>query len=276
MDRISIKNLVVFAKHGVFQEEQTLGQKFLISADLYVNTRAAAQHDDLQQSVDYGRVAQDLTAWMQTTTHALIETAANQLARQLLHTYPLIQQVDLQLQKPWAPVGLPLDTVTLSISRRWRPAVIALGSNLGDRQLYLDIALEKLTTHPDIRMRKASDYIETAPVGYTDQNNFLNAVCLVDTLLSPHALLQTLHTIEAETGRTRTIHWGPRTLDLDLIYYDQELIHDATLTVPHPRVQERAFVLGPLADIAPYYLDPRYGVTVEILCDRLQQRSVQS
>ena len=125
-------------------------------------------------------------------------------------------------------------------------AVVALGSNLGDRVGYLRFALAELAP------RLVSDVYETGAVGGPDgQGPFLNMVAVVDTDLGPEQFLARLHDIERRAGRQRTIHWGPRTLDLDLLFHDDVHIETDTLTVPHPRIAERPFVTAPLADVAP-------------------------
>jgi 2-amino-4-hydroxy-6-hydroxymethyldihydropteridine diphosphokinase len=130
-------------------------------------------------------------------------------------------------------------------------AFIALGSNLGDpRQQVLD-AMEALQALPDSHVLQRSKLYRTPPWGVLDQPDFVNAVVVIDTGLAPHALLDALHAIEQQAGRVRVQRNGPRTLDLDLLYMDGVQIDDTRLTVPHPRIAERAFVLLPLADVAP-------------------------
>jgi 2-amino-4-hydroxy-6-hydroxymethyldihydropteridine diphosphokinase len=128
-------------------------------------------------------------------------------------------------------------------------AYLALGSNMGDRFGYLGRAVELLHRHEKIEVVNTSSIYETDPVGYTDQDAFLNMVVKVQTGLSPLDLLDAVNRIEAELGRKREIRWGPRTLDLDILLYNQENINSEKLTVPHPRMQERAFVMIPLLEI---------------------------
>jgi 2-amino-4-hydroxy-6-hydroxymethyldihydropteridine diphosphokinase len=128
-------------------------------------------------------------------------------------------------------------------------AYIGLGANLGDAPATLRSAASALARAG--RVSAASRLYETEPVGLRDQPRFTNAVCRLETELSADALLAELQAIEAEFGRVRTVRFGPRTLDLDLIAYDDERSHDERLTLPHPRAREREFVLRPLADIAP-------------------------
>jgi len=140
---------------------------------------------------------------------------------------------------------------------------IALGSNLGDREGYLRAAMAAL--EPSIQHLRVSSFHETAPVGVGLQPTFLNAVAVGDTSLTARALLDTLLAIELELGRERPFSGAPRTLDLDLILYDEAILDERDLTVPHPRFRERRFVLEPLAEIAPDWRDPVTGRTVEEL-----------
>ena len=129
------------------------------------------------------------------------------------------------------------------------PAAIGLGSNLGDRVAHLRRAVARLGSAGEV-VRTSSLY-ETSPVGGPEQGPFLNAVVILNTGLDPWPLLQLLHQIENEAGRTRNVRWGPRTLDLDLIVYDAQSLHTELLTIPHPRAHERAFVLMPLVEVWP-------------------------
>lgn len=142
-------------------------------------------------------------------------------------------------------------------------AYIALGSNLGDRELNLLRAVGEIGRLPDSRVTALSPFYETSPVGVSDQRLFLNAVLRLCTGLSPHDLLSRLQHIENVVfARTRTLRWGPRTMDLDLLLYGDVVMDDEVLTVPHPRMAERRFVLRPLCDIAPDLVHPVLGKTM--------------
>lgn len=261
MDKIRIRNLTVFAKHGVFPEERVLGQKFLISAELYLDTRVAGRQDDLTQSVDYGRVCSFLCEQMQQTFQ-LIEAAAEHLAEGILREFPLVRRVDLELEKPWAPVQLPVESVSVQISRSWHRAAVSIGSNLGDSRAHLDAAVRALREDAMCRSCQVSSYLVTRPVGYTDQPDFLNGAVILETLYTPHELLDRLQSIEQSRHRERLIRWGPRTLDLDLIFYDDLILSDARLQIPHPEAANRFFVLKPLSELAPYWMHPILRQTV--------------
>ena len=130
-------------------------------------------------------------------------------------------------------------------------AYLALGSNLGDRAAHLQFAVDALAATPGVAVTALSRVYETAPVGGPPQDAFLNAVVALDTDLEPHALLACAQRIEADAHRVRVERWGPRTLDVDLLLYDDLRLDDPDLTVPHPRMGERGFVLAPLRDVAP-------------------------
>lgn len=269
MDKIKIHDLEVFANHGVFPEETSLGQKFVISLQMEVNTRLAGKTDCLEQSVNYGEVAQFVTAFMQEHTCRLIEAAAEGLAEALLLHYPLITGVKLELKKTWAPVKLPLDTVSVEIYRSWHRVYLALGSNMGNKKVYLDEAVKAIDHTKGCRVNKVADYIVTKPYGGVEQDDFLNSALEMDTLLTPEELLQRLHEIEAEAGRERIIHWGPRTLDLDILLYDDLIMDDPHLTIPHKEMHLRDFVLQPMAQIAPYKIHPVLRKTIEQLLEEI-------
>jgi 2-amino-4-hydroxy-6-hydroxymethyldihydropteridine diphosphokinase len=145
-------------------------------------------------------------------------------------------------------------------------AYIALGSNMGDRELNLLRAVAEIGKLPDSKVTGLSPFYETSPVGVTEQDFFYNAVLRLTTALPPLNLLERLLAIESSIfGRTRTVHWGPRRMDLDLLLYADAVINEEGLTVPHPHMGERRFVLQPLCDIAPELIHPVLGKTMTIL-----------
>jgi len=136
-----------------------------------------------------------------------------------------------------------------------RRAYLGIGSNLGDRLGYLQLAVDELNRHPDIAIAAVSRVYETAPVGGPPQDAYLNAVVAIDTDLDPFDLLRECQRIEARAERVRGERWGPRTLDVDVLLVDDCRIDDPALTLPHPRMWERGFVLAPLRDVAPDLVD---------------------
>ncbi|NMF00120.1 2-amino-4-hydroxy-6-hydroxymethyldihydropteridine diphosphokinase [Aneurinibacillus aneurinilyticus] len=134
---------------------------------------------------------------------------------------------------------------------RLNRAFLGLGSNIGDRKYTLGRAVHLIHQVTEIEVLQSSSLYETDPVGYTEQDVFLNIAIEIETSLPPEELLTHMQRIETLLGRTRMIRWGPRTLDIDILLYGHEYIHHGDLQVPHPRMMERAFVLVPLAEIAP-------------------------
>lgn len=256
MDCIVIEGLEVYCNHGVFPEEKKLGQKFIVSAALYTGTRKAGLLDELDKSIDYGEVCRFITEFMKKNTYKLIEAAAEHLAKQMLLTIPSLREVELEVKKPWAPIGLPVDFVSVKIKRKWHTAYIAVGSNMGDRQGYLDMAADEIDADENCVLLKIADAIETKPYGMENQADFLNSCMEVRTLYQPRELLHVCKRIEKRANRVKTVHWGPRTLDLDIIFYDDEVVSENDLAIPHVEMHKREFVLRPLAQIAPNKIHP--------------------
>lgn len=134
---------------------------------------------------------------------------------------------------------------------------LGLGSNVGDRENQLKEAIRLLDEQSGIKVVKASSFYETEPVGYVDQPDFLNLCVEIQTELSPKAVLERGLAIEQQLHRVRKERWGPRTLDIDILLYGDQIIEEQDLTIPHPRMTERAFVLIPLQEIAPNKVEPR-------------------
>ena len=254
MDHITIENLEVFANHGMFEEEVNLGQKFLASVRLYFDASVAGKSDDITKSVNYAKVCSDITKWMKTNSCRLIETVAERLAAKLLKDYEIVREVEVTIKKPWAPIGLPLECVSITISRKWHIAYLSIGSNMGDKRKYLQDGIEYIANNENIRVLAVSELIETKPYGGVEQDDFLNGAVKLETLLNPHELLQLLHEAENAAGRVRTVRWGPRTLDMDILLYDDLTINEEDLKIPHPDMMNRDFVLRPLEEIAPEIL----------------------
>jgi 2-amino-4-hydroxy-6-hydroxymethyldihydropteridine diphosphokinase len=144
-------------------------------------------------------------------------------------------------------------------------AYVALGSNLREPRRQLQDAFEALGRLPQTRLLACSSLYRSAPVGYADQPDFVNAVVALRTGLSPRALLEVLLALERIQGRVRSFQNAPRTLDLDIVLYGEQVIHETGLTIPHPRMHQRAFVLVPLAEIAPDAVVPGQGRVRDLL-----------
>jgi 2-amino-4-hydroxy-6-hydroxymethyldihydropteridine diphosphokinase len=150
---------------------------------------------------------------------------------------------------------------------------LALGTNVGDRRANLRAALAALP--PEVAVLAESMIYETPAWGYEDQPPFLNMAIKAETNLVPLALLEHLKLLENELGRTPTFHWGPRLIDMDILFYDSLVLNSPQLVIPHPRLRERAFVLVPLADIAPDLLHPMLGKTIRQLLEQVDTSDIK-
>lgn len=269
-DEIRIEELEIYAHHGVYPEETRDGQIFYVNGVLYLDVQAGGACDDLEKTVNYGTVCRFINDWMHENTCQLLEAAAERLADAVLLEFRQAAGVKLEIRKPHAPISLPFGCVSVMVHRKWHRVYIGMGSNMGDRESCLQEAVRALREHPLIEVKKCSSVIETPAYGGVEQGDFLNGALEIETLLGPWELLEELHRLEARAGRVRTVRWGPRTLDLDILFYDKMCIETEDLVIPHPDLENREFVLIPLKEIAPWLRHPAHNKTVTGLLDELQ------
>jgi len=274
MDEIRIRELEIYAYHGVYPEENQKGQKFFVNTTLYTDTRKAGRQDELQLSTNYGEVCIFIQRYMTERVCKLLETVAEGMAEAILLEFPLVQKLDLEIRKPEAPISIPFSSVSVKITRGWHNAFIAFGSNMGDRDAYIQQALDSLKNHSQCKILRVSSILRTTPYGGQAEGEFLNGVLQIQTLLSPEELLELLHDIEEKAGRERTVHWGSRTLDLDILFYDDLILSTDILTIPHVDMENRDFVLQPLCEIAPYFRHPINQQTVQQMLRTLTEHHV--
>lgn len=269
MDFIKITGLCIYAYHGVLPEEKRDGQDFFINAKLFYDMKKAGQTDHLEDALNYADCCTFMGQVFTERSYDLIEAAAENLCKQLLLHYPALAAVELELRKPHAPIGMPFSDVSVNMTRGWHKAYLAIGSNLGDKRALIEQGVAALRACEEIRNVRCSSLIETEPYGPVEQDTFVNGCIAIETLLDPEALLEKLHRIEADANRTRELRWGPRTLDLDIIFYDKLVYESDTLIIPHVDMQNRTFVLQPLLELCPNYRHPVLGKTVQQLLDVL-------
>lgn len=158
------------------------------------------------------------------------------------------------------------------MEKKWHKIYIALGSNMGDKLGYLEQAVAHLREDTNFKEIRVSEYIETEPYGGVEQDAFLNGVLEAETLYTPFELLTRLQKEEQLADRKREIRWGPRTLDLDILFYDDLVILEENLLVPHIDMKNRLFVLEPLVSLAPSLIHPVYQKTVAELLEELRRK----
>ncbi len=276
MDEIRIDNLKIYAYHGVFDEENSKGQHFFVNAKLRGDFRKAGRTDDLKYTVSYADVCADIERIMKERTRHLIEAAAEDIATDLLERYELLAEAEIEIRKPEAPIEAEFESVSVRIVRCRHFAYVAFGSNLGDSESLIKEGIRKLDQTEGCHVKAVSSIYRSSAYGVEDQPDFLNGVLFLETLYEPEELLDRLQEIEKEAGRERKVHWGPRTLDLDILFFDDRVIDTNRLTVPHPDMIRRDFVMIPLKELAPYQRHPLLGKTVRELCEDERQTHILS
>jgi dihydroneopterin aldolase/2-amino-4-hydroxy-6-hydroxymethyldihydropteridine diphosphokinase len=256
MDRIDINGLRVMTVVGVLGHEREAAQPLQVDVSLEVDLADAGYSDELADTTHYGLVAESVAAVMRESKDLLLERLAQRVVETAL-LFDRVEAVEVRLTKLRPPIAEDLATTSVTMRRERRQlnvpvrtqhrAIVALGSNLGDRVGFLRFAVAELGG-----VLAQSRVYETEPVGGPDQQGaYLNMVVAVETPLDPFAFIRRCQRIEALAGRQRLVHWGPRTLDVDLLFYDDAIISTEELSVPHPRYAERRFVLHPLSEVAP-------------------------
>ena len=273
-DIIKIENLKIYAYHGVFEEEKQKGQDFYINAKLVSNLKKAGMTDCLQDSTHYGEVCLQIKKTFTEQKYDLIERACERCIEEVLVCFPLIQEMTMEVRKPQAPIPMEFESVSVEITRGWHKVYIAFGSNLGEKEKYILNAVEEFQNNKYFRKIRVSEFFYSAPYGGVEQDNFVNGVLETETILEPYELLDFLHELEAKANRVRKQHWGPRTLDLDIIFYDDLVLEEDRLQIPHKDMKNRDFVLVPLAELASYKRHPVFNTTVEEMVQNLKEHYI--
>lgn len=246
---IELRGLRALGYHGALPGEQDHAQPFEIDLDVEADLSQAAATDDLAATPDYGALVAAAARVVTDERWNLLERLAARVADEVLSCDRRVTGVTVTVRKLRPPVPVDLDSAGVRLTRRRRRAFLGLGANLGDREQALRDAVTAL---PDVVA--VSPVYATEPVGGpAGQPAYLNVVVELATALSARELLALGQRLEAGAGRDRAVEerHGPRPLDVDVLWVDGETVADADLTVPHPRIWERRFVLAPLADLAP-------------------------
>ncbi len=258
MDHILINDLRLLTVIGALPHERECAQPVSIDLSIGVDLHEAGRSDELAATVNYGAVCDRVSELVRESKDVLLERLAAKVADLVLE-FDLVAEVEVTLTKLRPPIAQEVQSTAVTIVRTraeaaapplgTHSALVALGSNLGDRESYLRFAVQELGN-----VVAMSQVFETEPIGGPDgQGAFLNMVVRVETPLDPYALIRRCQRIEANALRQRVVHWGPRTLDVDLLFFDDVHIVSDELTIPHPRTFERRFVLAPLSEVAPEF-----------------------
>lgn len=268
--------MTFYGYHGVLPEEKKIGQRFLVDVILETDLYEAGKNDRLGETINYAEVYQITREIVEGPGRNLIESVAENIAESLLRLFHRAVVCRVKVTKTDPPIAGYYDSVAVEITRKRATAYIGLGSNLGDREHYLQQALELLDQVENVAVVRCSSIYETAPYGPVEQGDFLNMAASIETLLPPMQLLKELHRIENALGRKRDIHWGPRSIDLDILLFNRDNIEEEKLSVPHPELPKRLFVLAPLMDIASHLIVPGINRSVTELYQRFKnEKGVQ-
>ena len=264
MDEIFIEGLKIYGYHGVYPEEEAGGQNFILSVRLFLSLQEAGLGDELDKSISYEEVCLFLKDEFNRQRHQLIETVAERLSAALFKKYDALKELELRVAKPEAPIDAVFENVSVCIRRKRHIVYLAYGANEGDCLKQIRDGLKMIDEDPHCGLTEKTEPIVTTPYGGVEQQDFYNGAAKIWTLYEPHELLKFLHKVEAAQGleRDKKQHWGPRALDLDIIFYDDIVLDSADLTIPHPDMAARDFVLKPLAQLAPFYRHPLTKKTV--------------
>lgn len=274
-DFIKITNLEIYAYHGVLEEEKKKGQVFFVNLKLYMPLRKPGLSDDLQDAVNYDEVCSVVVDVFTKEIYDLIEKAAEKTVEALMHQFSALQAVEMELRKPDAPITCKPEDVSVNIYREWHKVYLSIGSNHENAVGYLEEACKQIEESVYIKNFKKSSVLQTKPYGPVEQPDFHNGCVSFETYMEPEELLAFFNQIEANLKRERVVRWGPRTIDLDILFYDDLVYNSDVLTIPHIDMQNRMFVLAPLFELCPYFRHPILGKSVEQMKAELMQREVE-
>ncbi|AZQ69351.1 2-amino-4-hydroxy-6-hydroxymethyldihydropteridine diphosphokinase [Silicimonas algicola] len=250
-DTIFVTNLCIVGRHGVNEEERILGQRFFLDIEVKTDARRASEHDDYREAICYATLCELAQTVSDKGPYRLIETFAERVIAEILARFDAATAVLVRIRKPGAPISASFDTVGVELTRlRQRTVGFALGSNVGEKSSQIRAALAFLEAVEGMEIQKVSSFYKTAPWGKEDQDWFVNACAVGQTSLTPHQALRAAKEIEVQLGRTPGERWGPRLIDVDLLFLGEEEFASPALTLPHPEMFNRAFVMVPLAEIA--------------------------
>lgn len=266
MFRIIIKDLNLFGYHGVKESEKKDGQNFRFNIEIFISKSSFLNDDSIENTLNYSEVIRLVKSLNSDNRFNLLETFSQTIAEDIMKISPLVEKVMVRIEKTSPPVKENLKSVgveyVLDRKREEKDKFekgkvdiyLSLGSNVGNRKNNLRKAVDLISSNPNINVVKVSSIYETEPMYLKDQNSFYNVVLQAHTgiELGPFEMIGFLKGIEYDFGRRGSEKkYGPRIIDIDLLYYGEMVIESDFLTLPHPGIEERKFVLVPLSEIAP-------------------------
>ena len=269
---INIRGLKVYSHIGVLEEEKINGQDFVIDVSCTLDDEYSYDSDELNRTVNYASVCNMIIDYMEAAKCNLIETASEEIAAMILQSYDIIDEVVVEIHKPNAPIDAEFEDVSCVCHKKWEKVYLSLGSNMGDREAFLNAAIGDIRVLDKVRNVRTSDIYTTEPYGREDLDEFKNMVCELETYYTPMELLERCGDIEKSHGRVRKEKWGARTIDIDIVLFGDRVIDSKNLCIPHEDMHNRRFVLEPLCEIAKNAYHPMYKKyayeLLEELCGR--------
>lgn len=268
---VRIKDLEVYARHGVNNFEQEMGQIFLLdiimqtpepvhsvnNSGASVNPVGPGIEDAIENTVNYSYVCRHVTKWMKENTCQLIETVADSLCREILENFAAVNSVSVEIKKPHAPIKeAHFDYVSVKKEMSWHDAYLSLGSNSSDREEKMAQAMDMIKSIQGIRVAACSKTGSYPAVGKEYEGIFLNNAVHIKTYLSPDTLHAACRSIESALGRRRETEGGKRPIDIDVLLYDNLISSGEDYILPYPDLQNRTYVLEPMCEIAPRLRHP--------------------
>ena len=250
MDYILLSKMKFYGHTGCFEEEKQNGQTFYVTVRLGIDSILGSYTDELEDTVNYAEVYEICKSIVTTYSNNLIEYLAGKIADKILEFDSRIDEAEVTVSKPEAPVNGEFETMAVTITRHKKQEVyLSLGSNIGDKMENLRTALEIIKNNPRISDVRVSNVYETEPWGYKNQDIFYNICVGLKTDIEPSKLILFTQSIEKNMHRVKTIVDGPRNIDVDILTYGDLSVNLPNLQIPHPRMNERAFVLVPLKEL---------------------------
>lgn len=271
-DYIKITNMKVFAHHGVLPEEKTNGQEFFLNAKVYVNMRKAGLSDNLEDALNYDMLCIFLQEVFKEKKFDLIEAAAEYTVQEIMVHFRNIEAMELEVRKPHAPVKYPPEDISVTIYREWHTVYLSFGSNFENALGYINEGLIYVKEPYAVRGFRRSELLRTKPYGPVEQADFINGCIEIETYMEPEELITYIREIEDYFERDRSIKWGPRPFDLDILFFDDWVYNSKMLTIPHIEMQNRMFVLEPLSELCPGFRHPVLGKTVGQMKQELMEK----